>query len=259
MQIKPKKGLGQHFLIDQNIQRKIISACNLRPTDSVIEIGAGRGELTHLLAPLVRKIYALELDRRLLGLLREALKQFPGAEIVNEDVLRLDLTPYIGKGRLIIIGNIPYYITTPLIEHLFKFREGITVIFLTVQEEFARRIAAGCGSKAYGAFSCFVQYYAEPRILFFIKRTSFFPPPKPDSAFIELRIRAEPLVCAKNEPRLFKIIRAAFGQRRKTLRNSLCGVVAPQKLDLFFQASCHSPDIRPERLCLQEFIKLANL
>ncbi|MCX5714004.1 MAG: 16S rRNA (adenine(1518)-N(6)/adenine(1519)-N(6))-dimethyltransferase RsmA [Candidatus Omnitrophica bacterium] len=262
MHIKPKKRLGQNFLIDPNIQRKIVRACELLPTDTVIEIGSGRGELTKSFAGQVKRVFALELDGRLIETLENNLREYPNVSVLNQDVLKVDLGPIIhniGKGELVVIGNIPYYITTPIIERLFSYKDAIGRIFLTVQKEFARRIAAPPGSKEYGAFSCFVQYHAIPEILFTINRTCFRPAPKPDSAFIKLKIRSSPSFKVKDEVRLFKIIRAAFGQRRKTLRNSLEGIVPLEKLRRFFDSCTLEENSRPERLSLEDFIRLANI
>ncbi len=262
MHIKPKKSLGQNFLIDPNIQRKIVQACELLPTDTVVEVGSGRGELTKSLAGRVKRVFALELDGRLIETLENNLRDHPNVSILNQDVLKVDLGPIInniGKGELVVIGNIPYYITTPIIERLFSYKDAIDRIFLTVQKEFARRIVAPPGSKDYGSFSCFVQYHARAEILFTIKRTCFRPAPKPDSAFIKLKVLSLSHFSVKDEARLFKIIRLAFGQRRKTLRNSLEGALTQEKLRRFFEESPFDKNVRPEVLGLEDFIRLANL
>jgi 16S rRNA (adenine1518-N6/adenine1519-N6)-dimethyltransferase len=280
MRCKPKKSLGQNFLIDRNIQRKIIQSCAFQPQDTVLEIGAGRGELTGLIADKVNKIYALEIDPSLCSMLKVNFKDCPKVKIINQDILKFNLNrlfltrdsdylfyprkrekgrcPYYKKTRLKVIGNIPYYITSPIIERLLKFKDNIEVIFLTVQKEFAQRIIAHPGTKAYGAFSCFVQYYLEPKVIFEVKKGCFFPQPKVDSCFIRLKVRPQPLVTPKDEQLFFKVIRAAFNQRRKTLRNSLKGVILPQKLELFFQKYGLNNNIRPEGLSLADFANLAT-
>lgn len=261
MYTKPKKRLGQNFLVDKNIQRKIISACEFKPSDIVLEIGAGRGELTGLIAERVAKIYALEIDTRLCGILKENLEGKSNVEMINRDVLRFDLKKYFSKleAKIKVIGNIPYYITTPIIEHLFKFRDKVDTIFITVQQEFARRMAAQPGSKDYGSFSCFSQYYAEPKIIFPIKRTSFSPSPKVGSCFLRMNIKRKLPLGEEEEDLLFKVIRAAFNKRRKTLRNSLKGVISSQKLEQFFSRHSLDKNIRPEDLSLQHFASLAAL
>jgi 16S rRNA (adenine1518-N6/adenine1519-N6)-dimethyltransferase len=261
MYIKPKKGLGQHFLVDKNIQRKIIANCAFGGSDIVLEIGAGRGELTGLIAHRVKKVYALEIDSYLCEVLKDNLSNYTNIEIINQDILKFDLRRYFKKPnqKIVVVGNIPYYITSPILERLLKFRAKIDTIFITVQKEFARRMTACAGSKDYGAFSCFVQYYAQPRALFFIKKTSFLPIPKVDSAFVRLKIRRFLPLNLKKERLFFKIIRAAFNKRRKTLRNSLQGTISSLKLEAFFNRYNLDTDIRPEKLTLEDFIHLTDI
>lgn len=262
MLFKSKKRLGQNFLIDKNIQRKIIEACELKSCDIVLEVGAGRGELTKLIAEKVSKVYALEIDSELCGLLRDNLKNYSKAQIINEDILKFNLRKYFMKDKISsgvkIIGNIPYYISSPIIGHLIKFREELTVIFITVQKEFAQRMTAFAGQKAYGAFSCFVQYYSEPKIIFTIKKTCFSPVPKVDSCLIRMNLLKQPRVQPKDEKLFFKIIRACFGKRRKTLRNSLRDIITKERLDKFFTKFAIDANVRPEDLSLEDFANLAN-
>lgn len=260
MHPKPKKSLGQNFLFDKNIQRKIIAACEFKPPDTVLEIGAGRGELTALILERVEKIYALEIDRNLARNLKETFQRYKNVKIINADVLKFNFNRYFKKmSKIKVIGNIPYYITTPIIEYLLKYRDRIDAIFVTIQKEFARRIIAQSGSKDFGAFSCFIQYFAEPQIIFPIKKTSFFPMPKVDSCFLRLVIREKLPFGIKNEGLFFKIIRSAFNQRRKTLRNSLKDIVSADKLTRFFNQYNINPDIRPEDLSLADFANLINI
>ncbi len=260
MYAKPKKSLGQNFLIDKNIQKKIISACALNPKDIVLEIGSGRGELTGLLAQYALRVFALEIDSGLCAVLKTNVSKYPNVKIINKDILKFDLARYFEKERnkIKILGNIPYYISSPIIEHLLKFRDKIDSIFITVQKEFAKRIAAFPGSKDYGSFSCFTQYYTIPKIMFYIKKTSFLPVPNVDSCFLRLDIRKAPAVETKDEPFLFKLIRAAFNKRRKTLRNSLSDIISKEKLGLFFSSYMIDPNIRPEDLSLHDFASLSN-
>jgi len=258
MYTKPKKSLGQNFLKDPNIRRKIISACAFSPSDKVLEIGAGTGLMTGLIAGSVKEVFALEIDGSLIDVLKDNLKGFDNVNIVNKDILKFDLDQIRAK-KLKVFGNIPYYITTPIIEHLLSFRNKIDYIFLTVQKEFGKRMAADPGSKDYGSFSLFVQYYAECKILFTIKKNSFYPAPKVDSCFLRLKIRQEPVVNVADEERFFKIIRTAFQQRRKTLKNSLEGLVKESRLEEFFRICNIDPKIRPEDLSLQDFAALAAI
>jgi 16S rRNA (adenine1518-N6/adenine1519-N6)-dimethyltransferase len=279
MHIKPNKRLGQNFLTDKNIQRKIIDCLHLKPSDIVLEIGAGRGELTGLIAQKANKIYALEIDPNLYTVLKNNLQDYSNIEIIKQDILKFNLRKYFsGIKRRInpvrdianltdnaivsngvkVVGNIPYYISSPIIERLIKFRDKIDVIFITVQKEFAKRMTAVPGSKLYSAFSCFVQYYFEPKIILNIKKTCFFPAPKVDSSLVRLKIRSKPPVELKDEKFFFKIIRTAFNYRRKTLRNSLVSIISKKKLDLFLHKYGIDRNIRPECLSLQDFANLAN-
>jgi 16S rRNA (adenine1518-N6/adenine1519-N6)-dimethyltransferase len=259
MHPKPKKSLGQNFLVDKNILNKIISSCGFNNCDTILEIGAGRGELTGLLAQRAKKLFAVEIDADLYLLLKEKFKDQPNAEIIHQDILKFDFKKKFKKEKIKVVGNIPYYISSPIIEHLFKYRDKIGSIYLTVQKEFARRVVAHSGSKDYGSFSCFVQYYSEPKILFYISKGCFYPAPKVDSAFLRLEVRKKPILSAAKEKILFRITRAAFNQRRKTLRNSLKGVITRQKLDKFFAKFAIDSNIRPEQLSLQDFANLAVL
>lgn len=259
MQPKPIKSLGQNFLIDQNIQKKIIASCELDVSDTVVEIGPGRAELTNLLVDRVKSIYAFEKDSRLAHVLEGCFRNRTDIKIVNKDFLKVDLNEYINsRNKIKVIGNIPYYISTPLIEKLLEYRNKIDSIFITVQKEFAQRVVAGPGSKTYGSLSCFVQYYTQPRILFTISNSCFCPKPKVDSAFLELKILPEPSVKVVDEELFFKIIRTAFNQRRKTLRNSLRGIVSKKTLERFFAENNINSNIRPEQLSLESFSDLAD-
>ncbi|MFA5344960.1 MAG: 16S rRNA (adenine(1518)-N(6)/adenine(1519)-N(6))-dimethyltransferase RsmA [Candidatus Omnitrophota bacterium] len=263
MRIKSKKSLGQNFLVDQNIRNKIINSLELKESDIIFEIGSGRGELTALIAPRVSRVYALEIDKRLLEILSESLAGCKNTEIINQDVLKFDLDGFVKdrriKSKIKVFGNIPYYISSPIIEHLLGFCKHIGEIFLTVQKEFGARVAASPGSKDYGSFSCFTQYYALPKILFDISKNCFRPSPKVDSSFLKLEIRNHPAVNVASEALFFKIVRSGFGKRRKILRNSLLGIVDPQVLDKFFSEISLDRNIRPERLTLENFAFLANL
>ena len=257
MPIKPKKSLGQNFLADRNIREKIVKAAEFNLKDAVLEIGPGRGEITSLLLPKVKKLYALEIDRSLCDVLKETLGNHSNLELINKDILKFDL--FSIPGQIKVVGNIPYYISTPIIEHLFEYREKIEAIFMTVQKEFAKRMSAAPGSRDYSSLSCFVQYYCEPKVLFNIKRGSFYPVPNVDSSFIRLKIRKEPAVKVSDEKRLFVIIRAAFNQRRKTLRNSLEGIIADEALEKFYRDNHISKGIRPESLSLKDFAALSEI
>lgn len=254
-----KKSLGQNFLYDKNIRDKIIAASGFVPSDTVLEIGSGRGQLTASIAEKAGLILAVEIDVSLCGELEKKFKAVKNVKILNKDILKLDIEKLAKKNKKIkVIGNIPYYISSPIIEHLLKFRDSIEVIFLTVQKELAKRIVCKGGSKEFGSFGCFVQYYSEPKLLFIIKRTSFNPAPKVDSAFLRLDVRDRPLLLRAEEEELFRITRTAFGKRRKMLKNTLKDTVPQAVLEAFFQSRGINPSTRPEDLSLQDFINLVQ-
>lgn len=262
MYIKPKKSLGQNFLVDKNIQRKIIKACGLTNEDIVLEIGAGLGEFSLELAKIAGKLYALEIDERLYPYLEQRLILQDNCQVIKSDILKFDLNKFLKdhgvKQKIKVIGNIPYYISSPIIEHLINYRDNISEVFMTVQKEFGRRVVAGPGSKEYGSFSCFVQYYAQAKIIFEIKKGCFKPSPKVDSCFLSLEFRERPAVKIDNEEIFFKLIRTAFNQRRKTLRNSLDGLIDRVELEKFLEESGIDKNERPENLGLEQFAGLAK-
>jgi len=248
-------------LTDKNIRGKIIENCRLSASDIVLEIGAGRGEITSLISRKARFVYAVEIDSSLCIILKASLSGLNNVEIIRENVLKFDFKKFFAKinDKIKVIGNIPYYITTPIIERLLEYRDKIDAVFIMVQREFALRAASKPGSKSFGALSCFIQYYTIPRILFPVSKSCFYPAPKVDSCFLELAIRKEPAVKVDDEELFFKIIRAGFNKRRKTLRNSLREIVPQQKLGAFFEKYRIDKNIRPECISLADFANLANL
>jgi 16S rRNA (adenine1518-N6/adenine1519-N6)-dimethyltransferase len=257
---RPRKRLGQNFLIDKNIQRKIIQACQITPEDVVLEIGAGRGELTRSIAQVTQRLSALEIDPYLYAMLKSNLAGFSRVKLIKQDILDFNISRYFkDSAKIKVIGNLPYSITTPIIAHLLKFHDKIKFIFITVQKEFARRMTAIAGTSDWSALSCFLQYHSEPRILFLIKKTCFLPQPKVDSAFVRLRLREEFPLDNKRERQLFKIIRLSFQQRRKTLRNALTGAISNQRLNRYFNQYNIDRNIRGEQLSLRDFINLVNV
>lgn len=252
MRINPKKSLGQNFLVDKNIVKKIIEALSLSSSDTILEIGSGKGEITSLIASRAKKVYALELDARLKDVLKERLKGYGNAQVIIQDILKFNLDKILpAKDKIKVFGNIPYYISSPIIEYLIRHRAYIENAFITVQREFAKRVVASPGSKDYGSLSFFVQYYCLPEIVFHINKGCFYPVPKVDSSLLSLAFRAQPAVYVKDEELLFRLIRSAFNQRRKTLKNSLKGIVEAAELGNFLNQ-------RPEDLSLEDFANLAN-
>jgi 16S rRNA (adenine1518-N6/adenine1519-N6)-dimethyltransferase len=261
MRQKPKKRLGQNFLVDKNIQEKIIRSSNLKKSDIVLEIGPGRGELTQAILDKVKKLVAVEIDKGLCAHLKEKFSSCGNFVLMEQDILKTDLSCLAGgkgSGKLKVIANIPYYITTPVISHLLEFRSIIRTIFLTVQKELALRLTAHPGSKDFGAFSCFVQFYARPRLIFHIRNNSFWPRPKVDSCFVELRVFSKPIAHVNDEKLFFKIIRTGFGQRRKFLRNSLAKEFSAEDIRDCFKAVGIKEAARPENLSLWDFAGIAD-
>ncbi len=256
---KPKKSLGQNFLANPRVSRRIIDSCSLAPCERVIEIGPGRGALTDLLAPRVEEIIAVELDPVLAGLLRDRYSRQVHVHIDCADFLKWDVLRNCVHPPYKLIGNIPYYISSPVLERIFSCKEIFSEIYLTVQKEFAQRIVAGGGSKQFGALSCFVQYYTEPKLMFNISRNSFFPVPKIDSCFLKLVVRRKPLLTKREEGTFFRITRSVFTQRRKMLRNCLSSVVIGPRLFSILDAAGIAPTARPEELSLPHFLTLAKL
>lgn len=254
----PKKSLGQNFLLDRNILNRIVASLELDNSDTVLEIGAGLGRLTSLLAEKAHKVIALEIDKRAVVLLKAQFKNNSKIEIVEQDFLKYEIKEKFFKKRLKVAGNIPFYITTPIIERLFNFRGRIESVFLTVQKEVAKRITAAPSSKAYGALTCFVQYYALPRILFNIKAGSFVPAPKVDAAFLRLEILKRPPCKVSNDEQFFKMVRYGFSQRRKTLVNALGPMFKKELSILAIKELGLNPKIRIENLSLKEMAVFFN-
>lgn len=253
--ILPKKHLGQNFLIDPNITRKIVAACDLNTEDVVLEIGPGKGVLTQAIAPHVKRLIAVEADRELAAALK---KHFTGTNvtILENDVLRLNFAGI--PQNIKVIANLPYYISSSIIMLILAQRARITQSFLTLQREFAQRLCAKTNSKNYGALSCFVQYYAEPKILFKISHSCFHPVPKVQSCFLKLDIRRRPVYAVKDEEFLFRLIRQTFQQRRKTVLNALAVLYPKSRLETILNEINIRPNCRPENLHLQEFVRLAD-
>lgn len=252
--MKAKKSLGQNFLFDPLLLSRIIDAGGITRDDAVVEIGPGPGKMTELLAQRAKSVLAIELDTGLYELLKTELSGYFNLEIINMDVLQY---PFAQQEPFKVVANIPYYITTPIIFHLLESRSKLQSMTLTIQKEVAERIVALPGGKDYGVLSLSVQYYADPAIQFIIPKEAFRPMPKVDSAVIRMDIREKPPVQVKDEKMLFRIIRAAFSQRRKTLSNSLKPLI-PDCRDLLVKADI-DPIRRAETLSIQDFARLADL
>ncbi|MCI9429757.1 MAG: 16S rRNA (adenine(1518)-N(6)/adenine(1519)-N(6))-dimethyltransferase RsmA [Lachnospiraceae bacterium] len=260
-----QKRYGQNFLVDSNILEKIIEAAQITKEDLVLEIGPGIGTMTQYLAEHAEEVIAVEIDKTLIPVLQDTLSCYGNVHIINEDILKVDVKALMqGNGRqLKIVANLPYYITTPIIMGLLESRISFQSITIMVQKEVADRMQAGPGTKDYGALSLAVQYYARPEVLFFVSPHCFMPRPNVESAVIRLTRRDENPVQAENEAYLFSLIRSAFGQRRKTLVNSLFhnmgGNLTKEQVGMALEKMKLSPSIRGEALTLSQFVQLGKL
>ena len=251
-----RKSLGQHFLNDQHILARIVAALDLRETDTVVEIGPGRGSLSDLLARRARRLVLIELDRALAALLRDRFANVPSVEVIEADVLTVELARVAG-GDFKLVGNVPYYITTPIIFHALESRRPARAVYL-VQREVAERIVAAPGSDAYGALSVNVQAVARPRMLFRVGAGAFQPPPKVDSAVICIDSRDDPVVSPAEEPAFRRFIQDAFGMRRKQLRRVLRELleIDASRADAILATADVEPVARPETLSPERFAAL---
>lgn len=263
-----QKKFGQNFLIDANILEKIISAADVTNEDCVLEIGPGIGTMTQYLCENAREVIAVEIDKKLIPILREdTLSSYDNVTIINEDILKMDLNAIVQErndGKPIkVVANLPYYITTPIIMGLFEKHVPLESITIMVQKEVAQRMQVGTGTKDYGALSLAVQYYAKPETIMTVPASCFMPRPNVDSTVMKLTRYDKPSVSVKNEEKMFDIIHAAFNQRRKTLVNSLnnaAGLNIKKEETLTALETMGLPaTIRGEALSLLQFAQLTNL
>jgi len=249
-----KRHLGQNFLYDPSILKRIINVAELNREDNVVEIGPGYGILTKMLSETVKRVIAIELDEELYRILKTGLAEYRNVELIHGDALKY---PYENLPEFKVVANIPYYITTPIIFRLFEVKRDLKSMTLTVQKEVAERIVARPGGKDYGVLSIMVQYYAEPSIKFIIPKGAFRPVPKVDSAVVNIKILERPSVDVKDEEFFFKVVKTSFSQRRKMLSNSLKSIRADVK-EWLAEAGIDSKR-RPETLSIEEFARLANI
>ena len=262
-----QKKFGQNFLIDGHVLDKIIAGAGVTKDDMVLEIGPGIGTMTQYLAEAAGKVVAVEIDRNLLPILQETLADYGNVKVIHADVLSLDLEKLVQEengGRPIkVVANLPYYITTPIIMALFEQHVPLANVTVMVQKEVAARMKVGPGTKDYGALSLAVQYYAEPYIVANVPCNCFMPRPNVDSAVIRLTRYEEPPVQVKDEKMLFKIIRASFNQRRKTLQNGLNNSselnFTKDQIAAAIAEAGFSPSVRGEALTLEQFAKLTDI
>lgn len=261
-----QKKFGQNFLIDTHVLEKIISAAGITKEDFVLEIGPGIGTMTQYLACAAREVVAVEIDKNLIPILEDTLADYENVSIINEDILKVDLAALAeekNQGRPIkVVANLPYYITTPIIMGLFEKKVPLDSITVMVQKEVADRMQVGPGTKDYGALSLAVQYYAEPYIVANVPPNCFMPRPSVGSAVIRLTRHAEKPVQVQDEQLMFRLIRASFNQRRKTLANGLKNSselnLPREVIEKAIEELGKGSSVRGEALTLEEFAQLSN-
>ncbi|MFT9850296.1 16S rRNA (adenine(1518)-N(6)/adenine(1519)-N(6))-dimethyltransferase RsmA [Aneurinibacillus sp. REN35] len=263
-----KKSLGQNFLIDLNILGKIVEAAELSKEKGAIEIGPGIGALTEQLSRRAGKVVAIEIDQRLLPILADTLSPYPHTEVVHGDVLEMDLTSLIrdkfsAYKDVSVVANLPYYVTSAILMKLLEERLPLENIVVMIQKEVAERIAAGPGGKEYGALSVLAQFYAEAEVVTIVPHSVFIPQPNVDSAVLRLRIRNTPAVDVDNEAMFYRVVKASFAQRRKTLSNNLMNNLfskeRKEEMLRILEEAGIDPTRRGETLSLEEFARLSNL
>ena len=263
-----KKSFGQNFLTDTNILQKIVDTAEIDDQVNVIEIGPGIGALTEFLAERAAEVMAFEIDHRLVPILADTLCDFDNVTVVNEDILKVDLAQHIQNFKnpdlpIKVVANLPYYITTPILMHLIESGIPFSEFVVMMQKEVADRISAQPNTKAYGSLSIAVQYYMTAKVAFIVPRTVFVPAPNVDSAILKMVRRPEPAVAVEDEKFFFKVSKASFTHRRKTLWNNLTGYFGKteevkEKLTKALDQAGLSPSVRGEALSLAEFASLAD-
>lgn len=263
-----KKSFGQNFLTDTNILQKIVDTAEIDKQVNVIEIGPGIGALTEFLAESAAEVMAFEIDDRLVPILADTLRNFDNVTVVNQDILKVDLAQYMAEFKnpnlpIKVVANLPYYITTPILMHLIESGIPFSEFVVMMQREVADRISAQPNTKAYGSLSIAVQYYMTAKVAFIVPRTVFVPAPNVDSAILKMVRRDQPAVAVQNEKFFFKVSKASFVHRRKTLWNNLTSHFGKSeetkaKLTAALEQAELSPSVRGEALALADFARLAD-
>ena len=261
--LAPRKRLGQNFLIREELAERIVEHCRLEADDVAVEIGPGAGALTLRIARRVRHLVAVEMDRGLAALMREELAGFPRVELLEQDFLELDLAALAathGVAKLVVVGNIPYHITTPILERIFAQRAVVKSAVLLVQKEYAERLAAAAGTPEYGSLTLFARYHALMEPLMPVRASAFWPRPDVDSMLVRFFLRVQPPVDVPDEALLFRIIRGSFHMRRKQLINTLEEALdlAKPAIDRLCRQARIDPQRRGETLTLEDFARLAR-
>ena len=263
-----KKSFGQNFLTDTNILQKIVDTAEIDKKVNVIEIGPGIGALTEFLAESAAEVMTFEIDDRLVPILADTLRDFDNVTVVNQDILKVDLAQYIAEFKnpdlpIKVVANLPYYITTPILMHLIESRIPFSEFVVMMQKEVADRISAQPNTKAYGSLSIAVQYYMTAKVAFIVPRTVFVPAPNVDSAILKMVRRDQPAVAVQDEKFFFKVSKASFVHRRKTLWNNLTSYFGKSeeikaKLERALETIDLAPNVRGESLDLETFARLSD-
>jgi len=258
----PKKKLGQHFLVDRNILDKVIRTAQVERGDVVLEVGPGLGEMTLALARLAKHVIAVEIDPKLVEILKKKLADSPNVDVVKGDILTINFRKidFLEGQKMKVLANLPYQISTPLLFHFIELKEFFSTLTLMLQKEVAERMVAPPGGKEYSPLSIFVQLFLDASIRFFIKPSAFFPPPKVESAVVHMAFREKPVVELEDEKWFRKVVKGCFSYRRKTLANALkhSELTLPESIELKMEAIGIDPRRRPETLSIQEFANLAQ-
>ena len=259
---RAKKKLGQNFLVDNNIRTKMVKAMDLNAKDIVLEIGPGLGAMTFRIAGSCKRLYAIEKDTKAFKILKDRVIEESNVELINDDFLEIEIEKIAKRNKIKVFGNIPYYISTPIIEKIIISKKRVKEVFITIQKEVADRATARPGSKDYSSFSCFVQYHTKPEKLFKIKKNCFCPKPKVESCFLKLNILEKPSVKVKDEELFFKIVRGAFSQRRKKAVNPLgrkveIGLNRDEWVSAFKGCSIDISS-RAENISIEQYAELSN-
>lgn len=257
---KFKKSLGQNFLIDKNFVDKIIDIADIE-NENVLEIGPGIGTITYEMAKTAKKVLAVEIDENLIPILKQNLEEFSNVKVINQDILKVDLKKLVeeefNNQSFKVVSNLPYYITTPIIELLITSNFPCKDMTIMVQKEVAQRMVASANDKDYSSLSVFVKFYSDAKILVNLPKTVFMPQPKIDSSILNLKLR----IYDENvdQKKLFNLVRAGFNKRRKTILNSLSDVAKKDDLKIAFEKTGLKENLRAENLSLDDFIKLADI
>jgi 16S rRNA (adenine1518-N6/adenine1519-N6)-dimethyltransferase len=261
--VRPRKRWGQNFLIRDAIAERIVEAALIRPQQVVVEIGPGAGALTGRLAARARQVVAIERDRGLAALLREELGDWAKVRVVEADILEADLKALaveFDADRLLVVGNLPYSITTPILTHLIESRSVVDSVLVLVQREYAARLGAAAGTPDYGSLTVYARYYLTLEPLFVVPPGAFWPKPEVESTLVRARFRQRPPVDVPDEERLFELVRASFGQRRKSLGNSLASAFGGDRAaaQRVLRIAGVAPGRRGETLEIDDFARIAR-